>query len=166
MAKKVKAPAVASQASAAGDDDLVILNPHQAITIAGRAIVVREYGFVEGLRLQPLTQPIMDALFEAVGGGSPPELELVLGILASHYDALIALICASADVDAEWIHSLGQDDGYALMLTWWTVNGPFFIRRVVQRQAAQRAVENLRAGQTSTPPSLPPDMEAPTPSGE
>lgn len=169
MAKKVDAPAVGPKAEAEGDQDLAILHPQQSIPIAGRDITVREYGFVEGLQLRRLTQPILDDLFRAVpDAGSPPELEEILNILAGHSEALVELMAIAADVDVCWVAGLNQDDGHVLLMVWWTVIGPFFIRRVFDRKAARRAVENLRGGQTSTPPSPPPvtEMEAQTASGE
>lgn len=160
MATKVDAPAAKPKPGAEGDQDLAILNPQQTITIAGRTITVREYGFVEGLHLRPLTQPILDALYELfANSGTPPELEDILAVLAAHAEALVTLMSRAADVDECWVAGLGQDDGYALTMVWWSVNGPFFIRRVFDRKAARRAVENLRAGQMSTPPSSPPDTE-------
>lgn len=166
MGKKVDPPAPAPGAEA--EQDLNVLHPGQTITIAGRQLDIREYGFVEGLRLRPLTQPILDALYQTVATRStPPELEDILGILADHSEALIALMAVAADVDECWVAGLNQDDGYALMMIWWSVNGPFFIRRVFNRKVAQLAVENLRAGPMSTTPSSPPDtVTEPPPASE
>lgn len=168
MATKVDPPVKKPAPGAEAEQDLAVLHPEQTVMIAGRQLVVREYGFVEGLRLRPLTQPIVDALYGAVADqGTPPELEVIMGILADHADALVPLMAAAADIDESWVAGLGQDDGYTLMMVWWTVNGPFFIRRVFNRKVARRAVESLRDGQTSTTPSSPPDMEtAPQPASE
>ncbi|MCP4469008.1 MAG: hypothetical protein GY942_26850 [Aestuariibacter sp.] len=153
MAKKVPAPKAKNKVADKGEKDLATLHPDQTITLAGRKLTVREYGFVEGLQLRGLTQPIIDALYEAVADrGDPPELEEILGILSAFSDTLVQLMAISADVDEDWVHQLTQGDGYTLMMVWWSVNGPFFIRRVFNRKTAKLAVERLRAGQTSTPP--------------
>lgn len=153
MAKKVAPPAQNPVPGADPSQDLTVLHPEQSATIAGRKVVVREYGFVEGLRLRPLTQPIMDALYVVVADqGTPPELDEIMGILADHDEALITLMAIATDVDESWVMGLSQDDGYALMMIWWIVNGPFFIRRVFNRKVARLATERLRAGQTSTTP--------------
>ena len=147
-----------------GEDDLNVLHPEQSFKLAGRDIVVREYGFIEGLRLRPLTQPIIDALYELIPNqGTAPELEDILGVLAVHDEALVELMSVAADVEVEWIEQLNQDDGYTLMMAFWSANGPFFIRRVFNRRVAQIAVENLRDGLTFTERSSPPDMETEPP---
>lgn len=165
MAIKVDPPA-ARPAPIEGEQDLDVLHPERAINIAGRQIVVREYGFVEGLRLRPLTQPILDALYQTITArDTPPELESIIGVLADCSTELVSLMAIAADVDECWVAGLGQDDGYLLMMVWWNVNGPFFIRRVVNREVARRAVERPPAGSISTAPLSVPDMEAELPAG-
>ncbi|SFL60954.1 DUF6631 family protein, partial [Azotobacter beijerinckii] len=141
--------------AAAGSDDLEVLHPERTAIIADRKITVREYGFVEGLRLLPLAEPIIAGLKGGMGS-SVPAFESIMGIIAKHADVAVQLMAAAADVEVEWIESLSQDDGQLLLMVWWSVNGPFYLRT-----AATRAVVAARAGATSTPPSSAPAMEAP-----
>lgn len=129
----------------AGADDLEVLHPERLLTIAGREITVREYGFVEGLRLLPLAEPIIASLQGDMARGVPT-FDSVMGTIAEHADVAVQLMAIAAGVDVEWIESLGQNDGQALMMIWWSVNGPFYMRT-----AATRAAVAARAGATSTP---------------
>lgn len=127
-------------------DDLEVLHPERVATIAGREVTVREYGFVEGLRLQSLVGPIVADLEGLLGAGLP-SLEAVLELLGRHAEAVARLMAVAADVDEEWVNGLSQDDGYLLMMLWWGANGPFYLRRA----AMQRMAAAARAGATSMP---------------
>lgn len=163
MAKKVAAKTTASEQ---GADDLAVLHPERSPTIAGKKVTVREYGFIEGLGLRPIAQPFLDDLHSSVSTGRVPELEEILVILGSHAKDIEQLIACAADVSPEWVAGLNQDDGYHLLMVWWEVNGPFFIRSVFNRIRAELAVRNQHAGATSTPSSSPEATEAPPPSAE
>ncbi|MDF5999802.1 hypothetical protein P4050_15915 [Pseudomonas aeruginosa] len=58
--------------AAQGADDLQILHPEREIEVAGRKLTVREYGFVEGLRLRPMIQPLLDDLYAISQGAVLP----------------------------------------------------------------------------------------------
>lgn len=131
----------ATQTPAVATSDLEILYPDQPVKIAGRNITVREYRFVEGLRLQPLYADFINDIFERVKGGEQPEMHHVIELLGRYESQLIELIAASADVSVEWIAELSDDDGMHLMYVWWTVNVAFFMRRVHSRIAASRVLE-------------------------
>lgn len=163
MAKRVAKP---QKPSEPGADDLQVLHTERSATIAGRVVVVREYGFIEGLGLRPLVQPFLDDLHAQIASGGVPELEQILVILGTHHETIQALVAKAADVEPEWVASLNQDDGYVLLILWWEVNGPFYFRSVLRRVLAEKATAALRAGRTSTPPSPPPGTETPTPSAE
>lgn len=162
MGKKVAAPAKSVAASDPGADDLQIMHPDLTTTIAGQKITVREYGFVEGLRLRSLAQPLLDALHAKVAVGRFPELEEIIAILGDNAEAVAQLIAAAADVEVEWLHGLNQREGHQLMLLWWTANGPFYVKNVFDRIMAEAAAAKVRAGQTSTPSSSPVDTATPT----
>lgn len=157
-----RAPASAAKAADAtsADDDLDILHPQRTITVGGREVCVREYGMVEGLRLRPLHAPLVVALTEASASGTAGDYESVLDVLAEHADALVALIAAAADVDADFVRGLRGADADLLVLTWWSVNRDFFSLAVVRRLAARRVA--APDGPTSTSASLDSDCAAET----
>lgn len=169
MAKKVDrsaAPKPPAPRRSAAADEMQILHPDREITIAGRALVIREYGFVEGLKLRTIAQPFIDALYALVGGnGNPPDFDQVESLLVDHPEHVLPLIAKAADVEVEWIGTLSDEDGYLLMQEWWLVCSGFFIRRVVQRLATARAVAVL-AGQRSTTRSSAPATAAPPATSE
>ena len=137
MARRVEKKSV----SEPGADDLEILHPEREVTIAGRQLVVREYGFIEGLRLVPLADPLIEELRAHIEAGRPSSVEAVHAILGRHAGVVAALMAAAVDIEVEWVDSLGQDAGTALMFWWWRVNGPFLralCRRPIQDGSGAR----------------------------
>ncbi|MEH6784109.1 MAG: DUF6631 family protein [Alcanivorax jadensis] len=139
------------------DDDLQILHPDMDIKINGEALTVREYGFVEGLRLRPLTKPILEAFTVLFDSGEEITVDHVLGLLADHYETALQLVAASIDRDMAWMEDLNDKDGQELLMVWWAVNGPFFVRSVKRAKLAQALTRSRQsdpesAGVTSTPP--------------
>lgn len=161
MAKKVAAKTPAPEQ---GADDLEILHPNRSATIRGLGITVREFGFIEGLRLRPLLQPFLDDLQAIMAGNRLPSLDQVMCLVGEHTDAITHAVAVSADVDMDWLATLNQDEGELLLMLWWAANGPFYVRSALQRIQAERQLAQQRAGATSTPSSSPPDTETPTPS--
>ena len=162
MAEKVVKPS----AAAPGADDLQVLHPERSATIAGRELVVREYGFIEGLGLRPTVQPLLDDLYAQISGGGVPALEQILVMLGQHHQLIQELVATAADVEPEWVAGLNQYDGHLLLMMWWGANGPFYVRSVLNRVVAEKAEAAVRAGRTSTPPLSPPDTESPSTSAE
>lgn len=160
MATKVKAPVAAVEP---GADDLQVLHPERSATIAGRTVVVREYGFIEGLRLRGLLQPLVEDLHAHIAAGGSPEQEHLMLLFGAHADRIQQLIAIAADVDSDWVASLSQADGYHLLSLWWGANNPFCWFSVLERMRLERVAAAARAGQISTPPSSPQAMEQPTP---
>lgn len=135
-----------------GEDDLQVLHPERTAVIAGRSITMREYGFVEGLKVRALSKPILDDLFNFVSTGRVPDVDEIQGILAAHAENVARLIAQAADVEPEFV--LNLDDQYAgdtLLAMWWGCNGPFFMRKAVNQVRENLLVKALRAGQTFTP---------------
>lgn len=150
MAAKV-ASVAESRPSNDGRDDLDILHPDRVIRIGGAEVTVREYGFLQGLRIQASAMPIVESLAQAA---AKPDLQerMVQDLLAGHADELVVLLAESTGLSREAIAALDDADGQLLMLTWWAVNAGFFVRRVAMRTLA-RAAAAPSVGATSTPPS-------------
>ncbi len=159
MAEKISpastsGPAVRQARTASrAERDLEILHPERDIEVGGINVTVREYGFVEGLKLRETAAPFMEALYRlAHSSGAAPSFGAVEEMLVEHSGSVLELIARAADVDRAFIDSLSDEDGYLLMQTWWLVNANFFIRRVINRLATDRAFR-LPAGVASTPRS-------------
>ncbi len=157
MATKVKSKQKKSQQEA---DDLDILHPERSFTLAGKDVVVKEYGFLQSLKLRPVAAPFLDALAEFMRDGVP-DLEQIIDAIAEHDDIVVQLLSASIDKPEAWISSLGQSDGEYLLFVWWAVNGPFFMRSVQRRlmaeMVAKHPLRHVAAGETSMQPSSPTD---------
>lgn len=153
--------------ASSGSDDLQVLHPHQVTIVDGKSITVREYGFIEGLQLRPRIQPLLNDLYTLIQG-RPIELEDVIVTLGKHHALVTELVAIAADVDQEYLARLGQQDGYRLLMAWWSANGPFYLSAVMGRRVAERVAEEARqrVGATSIPSSSPADTDQPTKSAE
>lgn len=143
-----------------GGDDLAILFPERQASIAGMLITMREYRWVEGLRLQALIAPIVEQLASLAEQGRLMESAALDALFGDHADALPLLIATACDQPVEWVAALSDRDGRNLRLLWWTVNVPFFVRHVTDCLLARQLA--ALDGATSSPASPAPDT---TPSG-
>lgn len=137
MARKIIKPA-AKAAAAAPENELDVLHPERHLVLGGRKVVVREYGHVEWMRLLPRSEPLVAAIADALEAGRDPTYEEALAVLAEHIDALAPLVAQAADLDEAAHAALNPSEGELLVMTWWGVNGRFFVERAVNRVAVSR----------------------------
>lgn len=166
MAKKVHAIADPDPdpENAEAAEDLDVLHPERRLVLAGREITVREYGFVEGLRLHGLAKPFADEISALLTAGDVLSYERMLDLIGDHHEVVMELVAISADVERAWLDTLGDADGNLLLMAWWGACGPFFLRSAVRRYQIERqekaALERIvkdAAGAMSTPASSPTD---------
>jgi hypothetical protein len=164
MATKVDKATPAAAKAAVGVDDLDVLQPDRAITVAGRRITVREFRFFEGLRLRAQHAPFFDDLYALfTSAATPPGFEQVALVLGAHQGAVADMVALATDTEAEWVLGLGDADGDSLLVTWWLVNAGFFVRGLMRRAAQQRLAARPSDGPASTTSSSPQDTsEVPT----
>lgn len=164
MAERVDAqPTAAPEGAAASDgNDLETLHPERSVRIAGQEVTVRRYGFIEGLRLRAVYAPIAEALSARMAAHGVPDYEQIADILAENADAVIVLVATAAGLNEASVRALDAEDGDLLLLTWWGVNGSFFVSAVARR-LAMRA---WSAGARSTPHSSLTDTATPTDSAD
>lgn len=120
------------------------------LVIADRTLSFREYGFVAALQLRRKAKPFTDALRDQIKSGSAV-LEDILDVMAVHRELVFELVLdaiQSADEDldraelVEWINDLRDEDGQMLLLVWWGINGPFFVRMASRKIAQEIEVKN------------------------
>lgn len=163
MARKIVKPQAAA-AKPAPENELDVLHPERHLVLGGRKVVVREYGHIEWMRLLGRGEPLVAAIADALERGRDPTYEEALAVLAEHIDALAPLVAQAADLDEEAHAALNPSEGELLLMTWWGVNGRFFVERAVnrvavsrkERQERQRLLERMgavasSAGAKSTP---------------
>lgn len=144
-----------------GQDDLAILYPERTATIAGKAVVMREFNFVEGMQLHALIKPLVEGMAGLLLADALPYDDALRPIFGEHAAEVVQLIATACDQPVEWVTGLGDEDGNALRLLWWSVNGPFFGRRVRE----SLVLHQLRAAAGPMPSSSSPAPDStPTPS--
>lgn len=114
-----------------------ILHPDVVVTINGRKITIHEFTFVEGLELGPIVASLITDLDKDIGSGG--NVARIFDTLFTHPETLKALLIKSTDVDEEWLNSLSGNDGDHLLMEFWGVNAPFFMRRLVSRRMIRDA---------------------------
>ncbi|WP_284119439.1 hypothetical protein, partial [Klebsiella pneumoniae] len=82
------------------------LRSHFMVGVGGRKLTVRECGFVEGLRLRPMIQPLLDDLYAISQGAVLPDLAQILVALRQHSVLIPHLMAVPVDVEEVWVSGL------------------------------------------------------------
>jgi hypothetical protein len=165
MARKLeKKPAPAAEETSAADA-IAALKPDANITVAGRAITVREYVYFDGLEVAHRAAGFIAALCALAKDG---ELRYATArrLFGVHRAEVIAIAAQAADVEPEWVAGLNPADAEFFMSTWFAVNIGFFVREVVveiQEAARLRSMASSSTG--SSPVSPAPDSATSNNSG-
>lgn len=114
-----------------GEGDLAILFPERNDDVAGVAVVMREYGFHESLKLHADIAALTDAMTDIALAGDFRDLDSLRAAFGAQGDSVERLIAAACDQPVAWVAGLKAQDGERLMMLWWEVNADFFLRRVL-----------------------------------
>ncbi len=168
MARKATAPKVTAAAevpSAAAA--LVEIKPDVTLTIAGRTVTIREYGFFEGLAVAHKAQPLIAAMFAMCQDGNL-QYSRIRRLFGVHQDLVIEISAQAADVESEWVRGLEKNpsDAEIFLDSWFAVNSSFFVHEAVveMREARQRAAMSI--GSMPSPGSPPPASATSTASAD
>jgi hypothetical protein len=118
----------------ANDNILNTCYPECDIYISGERITVREFTFLEGLRAAHTAHMLLAdlaALFKEVE--ATPGFLAIAGILGEHEKELRGLISIATGRDTEWLKELTESEERQLLMTFWAVNWPFFVNRLVPK---------------------------------
>ncbi|HDY5341444.1 TPA: hypothetical protein RQ688_002455 [Klebsiella pneumoniae] len=151
---------MSQQKSADREDDLSVLLSTRDITIAGRALTIREYTLLDvlslGEPLNALTQSLADVM------RTPwPALEEIEAVLARHAADMPGLVARAVDQPVLWVAQLPGSDGQVLIDWWWTQNRRFFMNAVVRLETIRATRAKLSASAASSQPSSGPDTIPP-----
>jgi hypothetical protein len=166
-----KLPAASTSDATATADDLAILHPDRTLTLGGRAITLREYGFFEGLDVADRAAAFIADLILASDDGALRYAH-VRRLFGRHRAVIPAIAAQAGDVEVAWLEALPPDDLELYLATWFAVNAAFFVREVLaelretQLREAQRLAAGASAGAISSPDSPPPDTARPTSSDD
>ena len=150
---------------AAGDgtldpaEDLDVLFPDRELAVrdpdTGESVTltVREYRFLDGLAVRRDAAPLFDALANVMDapGGAEVRLGAVEHVFASHLDEWLCALSVATGRPPEWIGALRDADADALTDVWWTVCGPFVMRRVLARLQAIPSLSPQSSTSSSEP---------------
>lgn len=114
--------------AAPAENELDILFPNRQLLVGGEEVTVREFTYLEALRLGAKALPLLIAMEEA--GRDTPDLLLLDRLLPQYVDIWFDLLAVATGRDTDWLKALGNRDGERLMLTFWAVNQDFFVRRI------------------------------------
>ncbi|GEM_PF-644842 len=174
MARKIPkpepAPATAPDQGAAAKGAVTqrdILHPERSRQIGGRLVEMREYGYIEGMRVQAAGAVFLDDLFALFPrAGLPPTDVAINAVVARHITVvhwMMAQAMTPSDDDLQafgdavrentnWVGRLDYESGEALKNLWWAANASFFFRLLKNKAEAAKAAESLSASVASTTP--------------
>lgn len=174
MARKIPkpepAPAAAPKEGAAARRSArqrSILHPERSRKIGGRLVEMREYGYIEGMRVQAAGAVFLDDLFGLFPREGLPPTDVAIDAVIARHITVVHWMMAQAMTpwnddlqvfgdavreNTDWIARLDYEPGAALKDLWWEANAGFFFRLLKSRMEAARATEHLSASAVSTTP--------------
>ncbi len=167
MAKKIAHTPSAETTHPSDHDDaeqhaaeqLAQLHPDRSLTLGGRALTIREYGFFEGLDVADRAEMFIADLIVLSEGGTLRYAQVRR--LFGRHRAVIPLIAAqAADVDVAWLEALADDELELYMATWFAVNAAFFVREVLAELRERRVLQDAALSSTSTGSTVSLDSQA------
>lgn len=152
-----------SAAATAAADELSILHPDVQLSINGRQITCREYGFFEGLEVAHRLSAFLDDLAKTIGDDL--RYDRVRRLFGVHRAQVIPAAALSAGVEPDWVAGLKGHAAELFLSTWFGVNAGFFVHEAVvsMREARQAAAP---PGPTSSSASPAPVSAMPTASDD
>lgn len=125
-----------------------IISGQREITLTdGRQITVKAYGFMDGFKVAQIAGPLLAGLAAFFARPDQDETSILSdlqAVFARDPDAMVQLLAYASDITESEIAELGDEDGLALLWTWWNLNSGFFVRRLVQDHLAQAAASSAR----------------------
>ena len=124
--------------------ELEILFPTAEIEVAGEKLEVKEYTLKQQLQYNAKFVPFINALRATLGNSQEDfSLDDLMVCLSANYQNVMELVAISINKPVEFVESLGNQDGEALLIIWWGVNSDFFTRKAVQPLVEKSAKANL-----------------------
>lgn len=157
MARKVdQAKPSAAKKKTSAAEVVSALQPDATVTIAGKKITVREYGYFEGARVAHKARAFI-ADMTAACGGRALSYAAVRRLIGVHEDVAVAIAAQAADVETDWVRGLSRTELDLFFSTWFAVNASFFVQEVVVeiREAALLASMGSKPTASSSASPMP-----------
>lgn len=139
-------------------DDLDALLPERTVTVAGRALTVRELTLRQSLQVHWAIKPVIAELAPAYApGGSGVGVDTLFDALSLYPDVAIALLSHATGEPVDWLVTLPESQSTPLLLAFIGLHIPFFATRLElahQMTAAQALAKSspvLSATGTTAP---------------
>lgn len=117
------------------EQEAEILFPERRVTVGGETVTVREFTFLEEMRLAVLAEPLLERLRDlSFDGERRLDGSALEKAFVEHEAVFVELLAAAVDKPAEWVRGLPREGGAALMNTFWSVNHAFFTERMMALQ--------------------------------
>lgn len=113
---------------------LATLLPNQTVIVGGVEVEVHEYTLAEQLKHRTTLKTIsqgLKALFDTSPDGNI-SLDDLYDFLGDHVDVVLQAVSIACRQPLDWVSALSGDDSETLLMTWWGVNAPFFLREAVK----------------------------------
>ena len=129
--------------------EIEVLFPERTLTIGAEPVVLREFSFLEGMRLNSVAAPLIAELAPLFEAGGTASLTALIGVLCRHPEIVCELIAVAIDRSPDWLQrqALSDREGQFLLHQFWQVNRDFFIARL----GLLRAEQMLQPARNSTP---------------
>ena len=141
-------------------EQLAQLHPDRSLTLGGRALTLREYGFFEGLDVADRAGAFIDDLI-AMSEDGRLRYAQVRRLFGRHRAVVPMIAAQAADVEVAWFDTLADDELELYMATWFAVNAAFFVREVLAELRERRLLQDAVLTSASTGSTASPDSREP-----
>lgn len=175
MARKIPKPQQTAATAPAQEDagaaqnarEHDILHPERTREIGGRLVEMREYGYIEGNRVQAAAAVFLADLFGLFPRhGHLPTDAAINDVIARHITVVHWMMAQAMTPYADdlqafgdevqqnvaWIAQLDYEQGEQVKALWWAATSGFFFRLLKSKKAAELAEASLSASAASTTP--------------
>ena len=128
-------------------NDAEILFPNAEITVKGETITVKEFSFIQGMKINAMARPMINDLGHFFSD-EDADFSSMSVVFDNHAELLIHLMSVSTEKPIEWFETLSDSEGQSLLMTFWSVNKSFFINRLLLK--SMETQQQAKASQASS----------------
>ncbi len=118
-----------------------ILFPEMSVVINDEPVVVKEFSFIQGMKVNAMAKPFIKGLSVFFSDGEDVDFSAMSVVFDSHVSTLIELMAISTGKPVEWFETLSDTDGQSLLMAFWSVNRNFFINRLLLMKMQKQQTE-------------------------
>lgn len=129
---------------------LATLLPNQTVIVGGVEVEVHEYTLAEQLKHRTTLKVLSQGLKTLYDHAPDGEIALddLYDFLGENFEFVLQAMAIACRQPLEWVSALSGDDSETLLMTWWGVNAPFFLREAV-KPAMERLIKQAIKSQST-----------------